>query len=212
MLVLFLLVFSTHIFERILDPFYDQLLTVRRSGEQFRHLRHLVGRFFASLSRREPVDRRDVACVAARCSTPPEFAVLGRDARPRRPGREPSRRCAGSPPDGRGRRSLGRGRAAPRRRQGEPATSAPFGRVAGHRGAAAVGDAAPARGAGRVGRYLRHDELGADLLGSAGARAEVVAWAAAHHRPGPVAGRVDPGRTSVPPSRRPMAEKVGSRG
>ena len=26
MLVLFLLVFSTHIFERILDPFYDQLL------------------------------------------------------------------------------------------------------------------------------------------------------------------------------------------
>jgi hypothetical protein len=36
---------------------------------------------------------------------------------------------------------------------------------------------------GSVGRYVNHDELGADGLRRAGARAESVAWAAAHHRP-----------------------------
>jgi hypothetical protein len=35
----------------------------------------------------------------------------------------------------------------------------------------------------RIGRYAAHDDLGAELLGSAGARPEVAAWAAAHHRP-----------------------------
>ena len=35
----------------------------------------------------------------------------------------------------------------------------------------------------RVGRYVAHDELGAVLLRDAGARAEVAAWAEAHHRP-----------------------------
>ena len=49
-LVLFLLVFSTDVFERILDPFFDRLLTfvggVSRVGHR---LRHLVARFFASL-------------------------------------------------------------------------------------------------------------------------------------------------------------------
>ena len=33
-----------------------------------------------------------------------------------------------------------------------------------------------------VGRYVNHDELGAQRLRQAGARAEAVAWAAAHHR------------------------------
>ena len=42
-------------------------------GEQFRHLRHLVGRFFASLFAREPVPG-EVARVRA-ILTPPEFAV-----------------------------------------------------------------------------------------------------------------------------------------
>ena len=36
---------------------------------------------------------------------------------------------------------------------------------------------------GRVGRYAAHDDLGAELLRAAGARDEVAAWAAAHHRP-----------------------------
>jgi len=35
----------------------------------------------------------------------------------------------------------------------------------------------------RIGRYAAHDDLGADLLRAAGARDEVAAWAAAHHRP-----------------------------
>jgi hypothetical protein len=39
----------------------------------------------------------------------------------------------------------------------------------------------PARA--RIGRYVAHDELGAALLRDAGARAEVAAWAEAHHRP-----------------------------
>lgn len=34
-----------------------------------------------------------------------------------------------------------------------------------------------------VGRYVNHDELGADRLAAAGARPEAVAWARAHHRP-----------------------------
>ena len=34
-----------------------------------------------------------------------------------------------------------------------------------------------------IGRYVAHDDLGAALLRSAGARPEAVAWARAHHRP-----------------------------
>jgi len=39
------------------------------------------------------------------------------------------------------------------------------------------------RSPGRIGRYLRHDEIGAELLRAAGARDEAVRWAAAHHHP-----------------------------
>jgi hypothetical protein len=35
----------------------------------------------------------------------------------------------------------------------------------------------------RMGRYVAHDDLGAVLLRDMGARAEVAAWAEAHHRP-----------------------------
>ena len=35
----------------------------------------------------------------------------------------------------------------------------------------------------RIGRYVSHDDLGADKLRAAGARPETSAWAAAHHRP-----------------------------
>ena len=45
----------------------------------------------------------------------------------------------------------------------------------------------------RIGRYVAHDELGASLLRTAGARPEVAAWAGAHHRPGRW------GSTGIPP-------------
>ena len=172
-------------------------------GEQFRHLRHLVGRFFASLFAREPVPA-EVARVHA-ILTPPEFAVWV--AMPRAgPGREPAtlRRL---PPEvaaddrwaaaallhdaGKGSANLGT-----------------FGRVlATARGR--VGD--PARVGGRAGRYLRHAEIGADLLGAAGARAEVVAWAATHHEPGrwPVASIPEDVCAALAAA---DGEKVGSRG
>jgi hypothetical protein len=41
----------------------------------------------------------------------------------------------------------------------------------------------PANVAGRSGTYLRHEQIGADLLAAAGARPEVVAWAGHHHDP-----------------------------
>lgn len=51
-------------------------------------------------------------------------------------------------------------------------------------GATVAGLVRPAgRVGGRWGRYLRHAEEGARLLGAAGARPEAVAWAAAHHDP-----------------------------
>jgi len=36
---------------------------------------------------------------------------------------------------------------------------------------------------GRFGRYLRHDDLGAQLIRAAGGREEAARWAAAHHHP-----------------------------
>jgi hypothetical protein len=47
---------------------------------------------------------------------------------------------------------------------------------------------------GAFGRYVNHDELGAQRLLAAGARPEAVSWAAAHHRP----GRWD--ATGIPPA------------
>jgi hypothetical protein len=46
----------------------------------------------------------------------------------------------------------------------------------------------------RMGRYVAHDDMGAALLRDAGARAEVAAWAEAHHRPTRGAG------TGIPPA------------
>jgi hypothetical protein len=60
-----------------------------------------------------------------------------------------------------------------------------FGRVAatlvGRRRGARWRDATGVRG--RVGRYLHHDAIGADLLEGAGAHPVTVAWAREHHRP-----------------------------
>lgn len=49
--------------------------------------------------------------------------------------------------------------------------------------AGAVGRERAAAGAGRVARYLRHDELGAALLREAGSDPLTVAWAGEHHQP-----------------------------
>ncbi|MEC8947023.1 MAG: HD domain-containing protein [Actinomycetota bacterium] len=38
-------------------------------------------------------------------------------------------------------------------------------------------------GDGRIGRYLRHPQIGADLLNAAGSDELTVAWAAEHHLP-----------------------------
>ena len=48
-----------------------------------------------------------------------------------------------------------------------------------------------ARGRGRVGRYVRHDALGADLLAAAGSDPLTRAWAREHHLP-PDRWTVDP--------------------
>jgi hypothetical protein len=67
--------------------------------------------------------------------------------------------------------------------------------------ATALGDAglrrwaeAPGGLRARMGRYVAHDELGAELLARAGARPEVAAWAGAHHRPAHWAA------TGIPPA------------
>lgn len=54
---------------------------------------------------------------------------------------------------------------------------------------------------GRVGRYLRHDEIGAVLLRAAGAREAAAVWAAVHHHPERWAG------TGVP---LPVAEALAA--
>lgn len=54
-----------------------------------------------------------------------------------------------------------------------------FGRV----GATLLGFAGRERWGGRVGRYLRHDELGARILEAAGSDPLTVAWAREHHLP-----------------------------
>jgi hypothetical protein len=87
-----------------------------------------------------------------------------------------------------------------------------FGRSAATAIATVVGHARARRWAGtpgwrgRVGRYVGHDDAGAALLQAAGARAEVVAWAAVHHRP------ADWAEWSIPPDvGRALAEADGEK-
>jgi hypothetical protein len=64
----------------------------------------------------------------------------------------------------------------------------------------------PGRLRPRVGWYAAHDDLGAELLRTAGARPEVAAWAAAHHRPHRWAGTEIPAAVC-----RALAEADGER-
>ncbi len=59
----------------------------------------------------------------------------------------------------------------------------PFGRSAATVIAAVGGHERVRRWPNPVGRYVDHDELGAQLLQAAGARPEAVIWARTHHRP-----------------------------
>lgn len=58
-------------------------------------------------------------------------------------------------------------------------------------GATVLGAVGRDRWSGRVGAYLHHDELGAQLLREAGSRDLTIAWAREHHLP--------PSRWTVPP-------------
>lgn len=58
-----------------------------------------------------------------------------------------------------------------------------FGRVAATVVGVVVGRPRAARGEGRVGRYLSHDRLGAELLREAGSDPLTVTWAREHHLP-----------------------------
>jgi hypothetical protein len=65
-----------------------------------------------------------------------------------------------------------------------------FGRVGATVAALAAGPARAARWEGHVGRYLRHDSRGAELLAAAGSDVVTVTWAREHHLP--------PGRWTLP--------------
>jgi hypothetical protein len=58
-----------------------------------------------------------------------------------------------------------------------------LGRVGATLVGAVVGRKRLARGDGRLGRYARHDALGADLLGAAGSHTLTRTWAREHHLP-----------------------------
>jgi hypothetical protein len=58
-----------------------------------------------------------------------------------------------------------------------------FGRVGATVWATARGRDRATRAGGAVGRYLRHPEIGADLLTRAGSDPTTIAWAGEHHRP-----------------------------
>jgi putative nucleotidyltransferase with HDIG domain len=141
--------------------------------------RHLARRFFGSL-RPRPVDEADVMWVR-RVLTPSELhvwealggadraesvAVAHRAARALGPDADPVWIAAALLHDA-GKTDAGLGT---------------FGRA----GATVVGivmrDGRARRLENRIGRYLAHDDIGAELLRAAGARPEVSAWAGAHHR------------------------------
>jgi putative nucleotidyltransferase with HDIG domain len=142
-------------------------------AERARHLAHLARRFFTSLAPREP-RAADVARVGA-VLTSSEFAVWNAQSRADRA------------------ESIATLRRLPDdvARDGRWAAAALLHDVG--KSASGLGTVgrvfATVRGAlapdapidGRAGVYLRHAEIGAEMLRAAGARTEAVAWAAAHH-------------------------------
>jgi hypothetical protein len=149
---------------------------------RFGSARHLVARFVGSLGA-APLSAADDAWAEARC-LPGERALWRRlPAADRRHAVGVARRAA----------ALLGGEAAADR----PVLAAAllhdvgkleaglgtFGRVAATLVGLALGPSRASRRAGRLSRYLRHDELGARLLAEAGSDPLTVAWARQHHRP-----------------------------
>ena len=146
---------------------------------------HLVRRFLGSLSPR-PVDPADDAWVRDHL-LPGERALWGRMPRA-------DRKHAAGVARGVDRLLGGAGRpviaAAALHDVGKVESGfGTFRRVAATVGGAVARDRL-ARGSGKLGRYLRHDAVGAELLARAGADPLTVAWAREHHLP--------PARWTVP--------------
>ena len=183
-LVLFLLVFSTDLVSRLFNPFLVRLCSVHRVCDEPRR-RHLVARFVdvavARAARRRPTSR---ACDGS--SRRPSSSVWERARRADRAESVATR--APLPSAGPRPTRLGRGRAlhdVGKTRSG----LGTVGRVGATASRGRVGRRARVGGR-RLGRYVRHDEIGADdAPGGRGARAEVAAWAARAPRPRTVAGR-----------------------
>jgi putative nucleotidyltransferase with HDIG domain len=150
---------------------------------------HLVSRFVASLRPGGPVPR-DVAWIST-CLTASELVLWHQmPAADRRESARVARRVeralAGTAHEADTRWILAAalhdvGKADARLGTVGRALAIMAGAVAGHEKARSWQE----RGgvARRFALYLRHDEIGADLLRRAGSQAEVVAWAAAHHHP-----------------------------
>jgi putative nucleotidyltransferase with HDIG domain len=142
-------------------------------AERLRHLVHLVTRFLTSLVPRRPRPA-ELACVDA-VLTSSELAVWKALSRADRVESLATLRRLPHDVARDGRWAA----AALLHDAGKSASGlGTFGRVvATVRGALARGGDVD----GRAGVYLRHAEVGADILQEAGARTEVVAWAGSHH-------------------------------
>jgi hypothetical protein len=150
------------------------------------HVRHLVRRFFGSLRPGGPSAPDDAWAVAR--MTPAETRLWRRMSAPdRRHAIGVARRVDASlgPAAGRpvlaaallhdvGKVESGLG---PFRRAGATVAEMAWGRQAARHWRQRRGVV------GRVGRYLCHDEIGAELLGAAGSETVTVAWAREHHLP-----------------------------
>lgn len=138
---------------------------------------HLVRRFFGSL-RPRPLDAADVELV--RSALRPEELACWQDLGPadRAESVATARAVLAACPDAEARWVA----AALLHDVGKAQTG--FGVVRRSGATALALGFRSARGwSGPVGRYVNHDELGANRLRQAGARPEAVVWAAAHHRP-----------------------------
>lgn len=140
---------------------------------------HLATRFFRSLRARR-TDAADVAWVQL-VLTPEEFTVwetLGRADRAESLGtaRELARLLGPDVED------LWLAAAMCHDVGKTDARLGTFGRVGATLVAGVVSHGRARHMSNRIGRYINHDDLGAGRLAQAGARPEVTAWAAAHHR------------------------------
>ena len=167
---------------RLFDPFLDHLVPLRPDDERGRAISRSGS---SGRCAPRPLDAADARVGRGSCSRPDELAVW-EHARAAPIGRESvavarrTRRARSGPTPTQvwlaaallhdvGKAETGLGPVRPGRRDGR------------RRGRRAT--AGPGTWPSRIGRYVDHDDLGAERLRAAGARPEAVAWAGAHHRP-----------------------------